>query len=168
MMLWPTPLLGLNMWQPLEIFSHLCDAYLTVNLAKCEFGTAVVTYLGKQVGQGLVCPINAKVQATVDFLLPQTRRELHWFLGMCGYYHGICKNFADIVAPLTTLSSPSQPFVWSSCCQEAFESAKALLCSAPVLASPDFLRPFKLEVDASGRGVGLVLLQEDAQGAQEI
>lgn len=34
------------------IFSHLHDATLTLNLAKCEFGKAMVTYLGKQVGWG--------------------------------------------------------------------------------------------------------------------
>ncbi|XP_029980233.1 scavenger receptor cysteine-rich type 1 protein M130-like, partial [Sphaeramia orbicularis] len=45
--------------------------------------------------------------------------------------------------------------------QEAFESVKALLCSAPVLAAPDFSWPFKLEVDASAFGAGAVLLQED-------
>lgn len=41
----------------------------------------------------------------------------------------------------------------------AFESLKNLLCNAPVLIAPDFSRPFKLEVDASG-----ILLQEDDQG----
>ncbi len=54
-----------------EIFRHLCDASLTLNLAKCEFGKAVVTYLGKQVGQGQVCPINAKVEAIVNFPVPK-------------------------------------------------------------------------------------------------
>ena len=64
---------------------------------------------------------------------------------------------------MTSLSSPSKPFVWSSCCLEAVEAAKALLCNMPVLASPDFLHPFKLNVDASGHGAGAALLQEDAR-----
>ncbi len=136
-----------------------------MNLAKCEFGKAVVTYLGKQVGQGQVRPLSAKVQAILEFPVPETRRQLRRFLGMCGYYRGFCKNFASVVAPLTSLISPSGQFVWTAACQDSFDSAKALLCSAPVLAAPDFSRPFfKLEVDASAYGAGAVLLQEDEQG----
>ena len=67
------------------------------------------------------------------------------------------------MAPLTSLVSPLKPLVWSPACQAAFESAKALLCNAPVLAAPCFTRPFKLEVDASACGAGAVLLQEDDQ-----
>lgn len=146
------------------IFERLCAASLTLNLAKCEFGKAVVTYLGKQVGQGRVCPVTAKVQAILDFPAPQTRRELRRFLGMAGYYRAFCKNFADVVAPLTSLASPKTLFQWSEECRMAFEAAKVLLCSEPVLAAPNFTRPFKLEVDASALGAGAVLLQEDVRG----
>lgn len=69
-----------------EILGRLMDASLTLNLAMCEIGKAVVTYLGKQVGQGTVRPLSAKVQAILDFPEPNTRRQLHRFLGMCGYY----------------------------------------------------------------------------------
>ncbi len=54
--------------------------------------------------------------------------------------------------------------MWSSECQQAFESAKSLLCHSPVLAAPDLSRPFKLEVDASAVRAGAVLVQEDADG----
>lgn len=39
------------------LFGRLCTVSLTLNLVKCEFGKATVTYLGKQVGQGKVRPI---------------------------------------------------------------------------------------------------------------
>ncbi|XP_039894583.1 uncharacterized protein LOC120737796, partial [Simochromis diagramma] len=61
---------------------HLADASLTLNLAKCEFGKATVTYLGKEVGQGKVRPISAKVNAILNFPVPTTRRELRRFLWM--------------------------------------------------------------------------------------
>lgn len=37
-----------------ELFRHLSAANLTINLAKCEFSKATVTYLGKVVGRGHV------------------------------------------------------------------------------------------------------------------
>ena len=71
------------------IFSRLREASLTLNLAKCEFGKATVTYLGKQVGQGEVRPLAEKVQAIIDFPVPQSAKAapfswnvwvLSWFL----------------------------------------------------------------------------------------
>lgn len=147
-----------------EVFRRLREASLTVNLAKCEFGKAMVTYLGKHVGQGQVRPLAAKVQAILDFPVPESRRQLRRFLGMCGYYRGFCKNFASVVCPLTSLTSPSKSFVWTDACQESFDAAKALLCSAPVLTAPDFSRPFKVEVDASAHGAGAILVQEHEEG----
>lgn len=143
------------------MFERLAKATLTLNIAKCEFAQATVTYLGKEVGQGQVRPVAAKVSAIAEFPIPTTRRELYRFLGMAGYYRSFCQNFSSVVHPLTSLLSPSKQFVWSVECQHAFESVKALLCSAPVLAAPDFALPFKLEVDASAVVAGAVLLQED-------
>ncbi|XP_076863849.1 uncharacterized protein LOC143516142 [Brachyhypopomus gauderio] len=144
-----------------EVFARLARATLTVNLAKCDFARATVTYLGLQVGHGHVCPLAQKVKAILDFPRPTTRRELRRFLGMMGYYRGFCKNFSTVAEPLTALLSPKATFRWPPDAQAAFNSVKSLLCSAPVLKAPDFAKPFKLEVDASGVGAGAVLLQED-------
>ena len=147
-----------------QVFSRLAKASLTINLAKCEFGKACVTYLGHEVGQGQVRPLEAKVAAVSACPAPTTRRELRRFLGMAGYYRGFCRNFSTVVLPLTNLLSPKTEFIWTPECQSSFSAVKSLLCHAPVLAAPDHSRPFKLEVDASGAGAGAVLLQEDANG----
>lgn len=123
-----------------------------------------ITYLGKEVGQGQVRPVSAKVSAIVDFPIPTTRRELRRFLGMSGYYRNFCRNFSTVVHPLTSLLSPANAFIWTDACQHAFESVKLLLTSVPILAVPDFTRLFKLEVDASAVGMGAVLIQEDDVG----
>ncbi|KAI2646146.1 Retrovirus-related Pol polyprotein [Labeo rohita] len=143
-----------------ELFVRLTEASLTLNLAKCEFGKATVTYLGKVVGNGQVRPIEAKIESICAFPVPANRRELRRFLGMAGYYRGFCQNFASIVAPLTDLISTKVPFEWTTVSQQAFDGAKALLASAPVLVAPDFSQPFCLAVDASETGVGAVLLQK--------
>ena len=147
-----------------EVFQRLAKANLTLNLAKCEFGKATITYLGKEVGRGQVRPLEEKVAAISAYPAPTTRRELRRFLGMAGYYRGFCRNFSVVVAPLTSLLSPASPFTWSESCQNAFDSVKTLLCSSPVLSAPNFDKGFKLEVDASAVGAGAVLLQEDDSG----
>lgn len=147
-----------------KVFKRLSDASLTLNLAKCDFGKGTIQYLGKQVGQGQVRPVDAKVAAVAAFPVPTSRREMRRFLGMAGYYRRFCKNFSTVVAPLTALTSPVKTFSWSTECQNAFDNVKAMLCCAPVLAAPNFMLPFKLEVDACATGAGAVLLQEDNQG----
>ncbi len=143
-----------------DVFKQLKATNLTLNLSKCEFGQATVTYLGKVV----VSPIEAKVEAIVNFPVPSSRREVKRFLGMAGYYRSFCRNVAIVAAPLTNLLTPKVIFVWTELCQVAFDNLKALLSSSPILVAPDFSRPFKLAVDASDFGVGAVLLQDDAIG----
>ena len=146
------------------LFERLLAANLTINLAKCEFAQASVVYLGKVVGQGVVRPVRAKVLAIDRFPPPTTRKELMRFLGMAGYYRGFCSNFSTVVAPLTNLLKGTVKYVWSSECGRAFDNAKLLLTSAPVLAAPRLEEPFLLQVDASQVGAGAVLLQKDDAG----
>lgn len=146
------------------LFKRLSEAGLTVNLAKCEFGRATVTYLGKVVGRGEVRPVDAKVTAIVQYPVPVTKKELMRFLGMAGYYRGFCPNFSSVVAPLTDLLRHKSLYIWSEACQSAFEMVKSLLSSVPVLVAPRADQLFKLQVDASAVGAGAVLLQEDAAG----
>ena len=55
-----------------NLFLKLREAQLTVNLAKTKLGCAYVMYLGHQVGQGQVKPLDAKVEAIVNFQPPRT------------------------------------------------------------------------------------------------
>ena len=86
-----------HMKQIRALFDRLMIAKLTVNLVKCEFGRACVTYLGHVVGQGQVKPVNAKVEAIVNFPQPKTKREVMQFIGMAGFFRKFCKNFSEVV-----------------------------------------------------------------------
>ena len=73
---------------------------------------------------------------------------------MTGYYRKFCKNFSCVAAPLTNLVRKDQVYHWDEDFQKAFMQIKALLLSAPVLVTPDYQKPFKLQVDASDYGAG--------------
>lgn len=144
-----------------QLFHRLAEAGLTVNLLKSELGHAEVIYLGHVVGRGKVAPVQAKVEAILQYPTPTNRKEVMRFLGMTGFYRRFCPNFADVSAPLTALVSPKKQFVWSEKCRDAFNNLKNLLTTVPVLRAPDFSRPFSLQVDASDVGTGAVLMQSD-------
>jgi hypothetical protein len=61
---------------------------------------------------------------------------------------------------MTKLLEKDAKFVWCKECEEAFHTLKKLMTTAPVLAQPDIEKPFNVYCDASGTGIGGVLMQE--------
>jgi hypothetical protein len=60
---------------------------------------------------------------------------------------------------MTKLLEEEAKFKWSLQCEEAFLTLKKLLTTAPVLAQPDIEKLFDMYCDASGMGIGGVLMQ---------
>ena len=115
------------------------------------------------VGNGVVCTEPSKLQAVANFPVPRTKTHVSKFLGLTGYYGQFIPKSATLAAPLTRKSAPIQ-MQWTEECDHAFNKLKQQLCSAPVLSSLDFSRPFVLQTDASEHGVGAVLPQRSDQG----
>jgi len=69
----------------LDVFQRFKKASLTMKLNKCKFAKATIRYLGKEVGQGQVGPISAKIGAITDYPGPNTKLQLRHFLDLTGY-----------------------------------------------------------------------------------
>ena len=151
------------------VFDRLRGAGLTAKPKKCQLGMAHCVYLGHVVGGGKVQAEKGKVDAVNRMGAPKTKKEVRAFLGLTGYYRKFIPNYASVATPLTDLtrkSCPNRPD-WTADCEEAFQKLKQLLCSAPVLRTPDFERPFLLQTDASDRGVGAVLSQPGVEAGTD-
>ena len=85
-------------------------------------------------------------------------------MGLAGYYRRLVPNFAWVAGPMHSLTRQQIPFHWTRECQCSFDSLKQLLSEPPVLAYPDFDRPFILHTDASVKGLGAELQQEGEVG----
>jgi hypothetical protein len=69
------------------------------------------------------------------------------------------RDFSTIAAPLHGLTKNGVPFQWGPAQQQAFDALKSKLTQAPLLQLPNFEKTFELECDASGIGIGGVLIQ---------
>ncbi|KAK8941019.1 hypothetical protein KSP39_PZI010072 [Platanthera zijinensis] len=132
---------------------------LFAKFSKCEFWLSSVAFLGHVVsGEGIaVDPL--KISAIRDWPVMSSVAEVRSFLGLAGYYRRFVENFSRIALPLTTLTRKDQKFIWTPECARAFEDLKSRLTTAPVLTSPCGTDGYEIYSDASGSGLGCVLLQ---------
>ena len=70
------------------------------------------------------------------------------------------KDFSTIACPLNELTKKNVPFVWGKAQQKAFDELKKRLTEDPLLVLPNFSKTFEIEFDASGLGIGGVLVQD--------
>ena len=141
---------------------------LRVKASKCSFGADKVVYLGHTVSSAGIHTDPKKIEVIKDLPSPSNVESLRSFLGLAGYYRKFIPDFATVSAPLTELTKKHAKFLWTDRHQKAFQTLKCHLCSAPVLAYPDFERPFWLQTDASDVGLGAVLAQRDANGQERV
>ena len=142
-----------------EVFQQLRSAGLRLKLNKCLFAGSRVVYLGFVVSREGIAPDPQKVEAVRAFPQPHDVKSLRSFLGLASYYRHFVRGFSSVANPLFTLTKKDVDFVWSEACEAAFHQLKKLLTEAPVLALPEFDRGFLLETDASGVGLGTVLMR---------
>ncbi|XP_061361231.1 uncharacterized protein LOC133305112 [Gastrolobium bilobum] len=142
-----------------HVLATLRTHRLFAKISKCSFASDAVHFLGHIVSANGVSPDPEKVQAVKEWPTPSSTTQVRAFLGLSGYYRRFIRQYAKIAAPLTDLLTKGK-FTWTTAAAEAFDCLKKKLVEAPILVLPNFNIPFVLETDASGTGIGAVLLQE--------
>ncbi|XP_023201986.1 uncharacterized protein LOC111610961 [Xiphophorus maculatus] len=149
---------------------------------KCELFRKEVRYVGRLVSADGVRmdPKDFEAVQTLKHKTPQTVGDIRQMLGFLSYYRTYVQDFSRIAKPLydllqskadtSQLKSPQgktkghqqssrTPIEWTKEHQQVLEQLIDRLTKPPVLAYPDFDRPFTLHTDASQKGLGAVLYQ---------
>lgn len=150
-----------------EHLDHVCQVLellqahqWKLKLSKCAFAQRSISYLGHVITGNGVATDPEKITAVTNWPSPTSVHDVRSFLGLAGYYRKFVRHFGLIAKPLTALLRKNTIFQWTQDHQAFFQALKHALVSAPVLAVPNFNRPFCIETDASAVGIGAVLTQD--------
>ena len=147
-----------------ELLKRLQSNGLYLNRDKCVLGKQRVMYLGHEISEKGLRPLNEKIELYTNLKSPKNVKELRSFLGIVNYYRAHCKNFSEIIAPLNKLLSeaPSKknaPIPWDENHQKAFELTVETLQKADTLSFDEVQKPLVLTTDASATHGGATLEQ---------
>ncbi|KMQ85388.1 reverse ribonuclease integrase, partial [Lasius niger] len=151
-----------------EVFRRLRDARLRLNPEKCRFCVGQLKYLGHVIDRDGIRTDPEKVSAVNNWPEPTTVKQVRQFRGMASWYRRFIASFSSIAASLTRLTKKNARWSWGPAEGDAFRAVKRTLVSAPVLACPDFSRPFVLQTNASTDRLGAVLTQNYEEGERVI
>ena len=154
------------------VLSRLKACNLKLAAEKCFFFKQKVKFLGHVVSEKGIETDPEKIEKVKNWPTPANADELRSFLAFAGYYRRFIKDFSKMARPLSDLLPPTSTkkknmpeWKWTENEEIVFNKLKAVLCSPPILAYPDFKQPFELHTDASIKALGAVLYQ--TQGDQK-
>ena len=102
-----------------------------------------------------------KVKAIHEMPEPKTKEDVKRLLGFVQFLSRYLPRLATVDAPLRELEKSDVLFHWDYPQMESFRKIKQLVSQAPVLQYYDVDKPVTIQCDASGKGLGAVLLQDN-------
>ena len=150
------------------VFEVMEKAGLRLNKEKCAFYREDVEFLGYRISKNSISPTSEKVKAVRNLKSPTNVKQVKQVLGLTGYYRNLVADYAIIAAPLTDLLKKNVKFEWTERHEDAFSKLKSALCEGALRRMPDMNRRFIVKTDASGEGVGAILMQEDDDGVRYV
>src|SRR6266498_3746335 len=143
-----------------------------VKVKKCEFAKKELKFLGHIISREGIRTDPEKIEKMVNIGSPKNLKELRSRLGLFSFYCQYIKGFSSITKLMYELTQMENgkyvPFAWNEKRQKAFDEIKRRMMMAPIVAYPDFEKPFILYTDVFGEGIEAVLHQKDDQGKERI
>ena len=140
---------------------RLSQAGLKVNARKSFFAQDSLEYLGFWVSREGIKPLTKKVEAILNIAPPKNRRALRGFIGLVNFYRDMWIRRADVLTPLSRLTSNKVKWKWTDVEQQAFETMKRIMARETLLVFPNFNEPFHIYTDASKNQLGAVITQRE-------
>jgi hypothetical protein len=134
---------------------------LKLNPDKCFIKQEKIKFYGIICGQDGTQPDPDKVSALKQMAPPTNSQELQTFLGLVTYMGPFIKNLSSLTAPLRELLKEKNKFVWSPTYQAAYDKVKDSISHEVTLNYFDPKKEITIQVDASMRGLGAALLQDN-------
>ncbi|GKF87484.1 putative reverse transcriptase domain-containing protein, partial [Tanacetum coccineum] len=134
---------------------------LYAKFSKCDFWLDLEQFLGHVIDRNGVHVDPAKIEAIRNWAALTTPMEVRQFLGLDGYYQMFIEGLSLISKPLTKLTQKDKKYEWGKEEEEAFQTLKQNLCSAPILALPEGTKYFVVYCDVSLKGYGAMLMQRE-------
>ena len=134
---------------------------LYAKISKCDFWIREVDFLGHVVNEKGIHVDPSKIEAIKNWAAPKAPTEVRQFLGLAGYYRRFIEGFSKISQPLTALTHKGKKYDWGEKQENAIQTLKQKLCSAPILSLSEGTDDFVVCCDASIQGLGCVLMQRE-------
>uniref|UniRef100_H3AL86 ribonuclease H n=1 Tax=Latimeria chalumnae TaxID=7897 RepID=H3AL86_LATCH len=132
-----------------QVLERLSKVGMWLNMDKCTFMEAEVTYLGYHINAEGLQPVAEKACAIARAPEPTNVHELGSYLGLLNYYRRFIPNLSTRLAPLYKLLNKNVHFTWGPVQAQAFQLSKGLLQSYEVLIHYDPNKELILSCEAS-------------------
>ena len=148
--------------QHLQRTFEKCRRYgLSLNPQKSLFALDEGKILGHIVTKDGVKIDPKRVEVINSIPLPRNKKEVQVFLGRINFLRRFIPNYAEIVRHITDMLKKNNEVKWSHESRDAFTRIKHAFVEAPVLAGPDYNKPFMIFSFASPHTIAGVLLQKN-------